>query len=359
MNLTSSPELSPGPTSSSGRLPSRIFFGDEGLRVGWGLLLFLALWLAFTFLGQALSRHLGVHVPVRAPHTEMGPAPVFWAEGLQLLAVALATLVLSWIEHRPMRVYGLGLGEFRRRYGARNFFSGLFWGFTALSILVAILVLSGVLVFDGTLLSGPQALRYGAVWGIGFLLVALFEELFLRGYLQYTLARGLAAVYESALGNRSGSRALGFWTAAIVLSFVFGLGHRTNPGESPVGLFAAGAAGLVFCLSLWRTGSLWWAVGAHMAWDWAQSFLYGVPDSGMMVRFHLFASHPVGRPVFSGGLTGPEGSVSVLPVLGLLALVILLTLRARPLTQSISGAQAPMVIDRSGTVAATQGDEAI
>ncbi len=342
MNLSSSPELSPKPTTSLRRFPSRIFFGDTGLRAGWGLLLFLGLWIAFVFLGHGLSRHLGVHVAARGPHTEVAPVTLFWADGLQLLAVVLATFILSWIEHRPMGVYGLGLGELRQRYGAGNFLSGVFWGFTALSILVLLLVLSGLLVFDGKLLSGAGAIRYGGEWAVGFLLVALFEEFFLRGYLQYTLARGLAAVYESALGKRSGTRALGFWTAAFVLSFIFGVGHRTNPGESPIGLFAAGAAGLVFCFSLWRTGSLWWAVGAHMAWDWAQSFLYGVADSGLMVRFHLFASHPVGRPVFSGGLTGPEGSVSVLPVLGLLAVAILLTVRARPV------AAGEIEIDRSG-----------
>ncbi len=358
MDPTSSPELSAASASSSTRFGSSIFFGDEGLRAGWGLLLFLALWLAFTFLGQTLSRHVGVHVPARAPHTEVLPVGVFWAEGLQLLAVAFATLVLSWIEQRPMHVYGLSLDELRRGYGARNFLSGLFWGFAALSMLVAILARSGLLVFDGELLSSGGAFRYGAEWAIGFLLVALFEEFFLRGYLQFTLARGLAGVYESALGTGRRTGALGFWTAALVLSFVFGLGHRTNSGESPVGLFAAGAAGLVFCLSLWRTGSLWWAVGAHMAWDWAQSFVYGVADSGVLVRFHMFASHPVGRAVFSGGLTGPEGSVWVLPVLGLLALVILLTLRARPWLEEPL-AETPIEIHRSADGSKDQSDEAI
>jgi uncharacterized protein len=31
--------------------------------------------------------------------------------------------------------------------------------------------------------------------------------------------------------------------------------------------------GLLFCLSLRRTGSLWWAVGFHAAWDWGQTLL--------------------------------------------------------------------------------------
>jgi uncharacterized protein len=51
----------------------------------------------------------------------------------------------------------------------------------------------------------------------------------------------------------------------------------------------------------------------------AQSFLYGVGDSGNMIRYPLLASHPIGQPLLSGGTTGPEGSIFVLPTLALLA----------------------------------------
>jgi hypothetical protein len=34
----------------------------------------------------------------------------------------------------------------------------------------------------------------------------------------------------------------------------------------------------------------------------------------------------VGRPIFSGGLTGPEGSLFILPILAFTAALILLTL---------------------------------
>jgi len=40
-----------------------------------------------------------------------------------------------------------------------------------------------------------------------------------------------------------------------------------------IGLVAGGLVGLLFSYSLWRSGSLWWAIGAHASWDWAQSFL--------------------------------------------------------------------------------------
>jgi membrane protease YdiL (CAAX protease family) len=63
----------------------------------------------------------------------------------------------------------------------------------------------------------------------------------------------------------------GFWTAALVLCSIFGFGHGNNPGASLFGLVAVGIFGLTFIFSLWRNGSLWWAIGAHTSWNWAQS----------------------------------------------------------------------------------------
>jgi membrane protease YdiL (CAAX protease family) len=175
------------------------------------------------------------------------------------------------------------------------------------------------------MLAGSDIFRYGAIWLGVFLLVALSEEYLTRGYLQYTLTRGLAGFYEWAFKTQHGE-ALGFWTSALVFSILFGLGHSANAGESPIGELAAGLAGLVFCFSLWRTGSLWWAIGFHTSWDWAQSFLYGVPDSGLTVQHHFLATHPTGKPILSGGTTGPEGSIFIIAILALVSLIIVLTL---------------------------------
>ena len=105
------------------------------------------------------------------------------------------------------------------------------------------------------------------------------------------------------------ARAIAFWAAAVVMSCLFGAGHLFNPGETAPGIAAVFLAGMVFSYALWHTGSLWWAIGFHMAWDWAQSFLYGVPDSGFLSAGRLLKTHPMGNPLLSGGTTGPEGSV--------------------------------------------------
>jgi membrane protease YdiL (CAAX protease family) len=250
----------------------------------------------------------------------MSPLFGIIAEAVPFVLVVFVTWIMSKIERRPVSVYGLG--DSRR---ISHFFSGLAWGIVCLSLLIFTLWKSGLLVFDSRVLFGADILRYGALWLLGFLLVGLLEEYLTRGYIQYTLTRGLAGIYQWAFKTRH-SAALGFWTSAVILSVLFGLGHGKNPGESPIGLLSAGLAAMVFCFSLWRTGSLWWAIGLHTSWDWGQSFLYGVADSGLMVQHHLFATHPVGKPIFSGGTTGPEGSIFILAVLALITLVVLFTL---------------------------------
>ena len=259
--------------------------------------------------------------PAQGPgNAELTPAFAFFGEAVPLLTTLLVTWIMARIEKRPRSVYGLA-----RQHGLRNFLTGAAWGVVCLSLLVLTLWSTGRLVFDSRLLFGGSVVRYGAMWLLGFVAVGLLEEYLTRGYVLFTLTRGLAGIYSWLFKART-AKALGFWTGALLLSVGFGLGHGNNPGESPNGLLSAGLVSLVFCLSLWRSGSLWWAIGFHAAWDWAQSFLYGVADSGIMVQHHLVATHPVGKPLMSGGTTGPEGSIFVLPVLGLLCLIILFTL---------------------------------
>ncbi len=309
----------------------RVFVGKDGLRAGWSLLIFIAVMAVLMVSAHFIA--LKIH-PVN-PKSAKTPSEITLTFGLvneaiPFVFVLFAAWVMSKIERRPNSVYGLG--------GSRKmpqFFAGLGWGVTCLSLLVFTLWKTGLLVFDRRLVFGIDVLRYGLIWLFGFLLVGLLEEYLTRGYLQYTLTRGLAGLYQSVFKTRH-SQSLGFWTSAVFFSFLFGLGHKGNPGESPIGLLAAGLAAMVFCFSLWRTGSLWWAIGFHASWDWAQSFLYGVADSGLMVQHHLLATHPVGKPILSGGATGPEGSIFVLAILALICVIILLTL---PRVQQVPASQ--------------------
>jgi len=308
----------PAPAQSKLSDPAYLFVGDEGIRAGWGILIFIALWFLFAaglMFVVAKARHLPPAPQAATAHL-MAVSGTLFSEGALCLAALLATFVMSKIERRPMARFGFG-GVKR----LSQFLQGIFWGVACLSLLVAILHLTGHLQFDGRLLTNAAALRYGLLWLLGFLFVAGFEESLMRGYLQSTIGRGLAGLFPARYRH-----AASFWSAAIILSALFGASHGSNPGESPFGLVAAGLAGLVFCLALYRTGSLWWAIGFHVSWDWAQSFLYGVADSGTMVQGHLYATHPIGSALLSGGSTGPEGSIYLIPALAVAVAAILFTL---------------------------------
>ena len=157
----------------------------------------------------------------------------------------------------------------------------------------------------GLALHGTAILSSLVEWSIAFLLVGLFEEYAFRGYVQYTLASGM-----------------GFWPAAFLMSGLFGLAHFIlNPNENAVGSVAVVPFGLLLCLFLRRTGNLWCAVGFHFAYDWGQTFFYGVPDSGIVPYHNLFNSVFSGPRWLTGGAVGPEASILTPIALLIVALV--------------------------------------
>jgi membrane protease YdiL (CAAX protease family) len=136
-------------------------------------------------------------------------------------------------------------------------------------------------------------------------LVGLSEEFLFRGYSQYTLARGI-----------------GFWPAAVCLSLVFGAAHLRNPGEGIVGAANVAVTGLVFAFALRRTGNLWLGVGWHASFDFGETFLFSVPNSGYVFDQHLSSAVLHGKTWLTGGTVGPEGSVFGFVTLGLSAVLI-------------------------------------
>src|SRR4029077_11014905 len=131
-------------------------------------------------------------------------------------------------------------------------------------LMLAIRMLGGY-SFGTVDLSHADAVRYGLEWAGIFILVGVFEEFSFRGYLQFTLTSGM-----------------GFWPAAVLLSFAFGAVHLRNPGESWVGGLSVFFTAMFFCLTLRLTGTLWFAIGMHAAYDFGETYLYSVADSGIV-----------------------------------------------------------------------------
>jgi membrane protease YdiL (CAAX protease family) len=315
-------------------LARRVFIGPFGLRAGWGLLIYFAILLSIVFTVRTVHGHFKAKArdaEVAADHAAGRPAPPAHAkpdprapmsvagglvqDGVTFAVIFLLSLVMAAIERRRFTAYGLGG---RRSFG--RFLIGAVWGLIALSLLVGALRVLHLVSFDAQLDHGWQILGWGGAQLVGFLFVGLVEEYMFRGYLQFTLTRGMVGLGN--LISRGHGRSIGFWIATFITSGLFFLAHIGNDGEDKVGLVLVFVAGVTFVVALWRTGSLWWAIGFHMAWDWSQSFLYGVPDSGLLIQGRLFATHAAGNPLLSGGADGPEGSLLGIPVL-LLVIVVL------------------------------------
>jgi membrane protease YdiL (CAAX protease family) len=226
--------------------------------------------------------------------------PVGWtmvAEAVMLVSAILPGFFMARVERRPFGDFGLPL---RGAFG-RNFWVGALWGIASLTVLMLVLRATGAFSFGSRDLHGARIVKFALYYAVFFLLTGFFEEFLLRGYSQWVLTKGMH-----------------FWPAAALLSVSFGAMHTGNAGEARIGLAAVVAIGFFFCLTLRRTGNLWWAVGFHMSWDWGESYLYSVPDSGTVLPGHLLNSSFHGPAWLTGGSVGPEGSYLVFVVLAAL-----------------------------------------
>jgi membrane protease YdiL (CAAX protease family) len=283
----------------------RAIIGPDGLRAGWGALIFIAIVTAI-----AMGLRAAMHGKLAFPPGEITPRTEILLEGIQAALVLVATAAMAWIEGKSIWAYGL-----RGPRATTHFLCGLFGGTAMLSLLIGVLHAGGYLVLDGVALHGlPSILAYSLAWLTGFTLTGISEEALYRGYLQTTL-----------------TRAIGFWPAAVSLSAIFAAGHLQNEGETISGVAQVFVAGLVFCLLLRASGSLWLGIGVHATWNWAQAFLWGTPESGLLMQGHLFASHAVGDPRISGGSVGPEGSWLAAPLMAAGAFALIGLMRAAKL----------------------------
>lgn len=290
------PSRNTPPASFSSRPPTdfKIFIGVNGIRAGWRLLAGLAIF--FTLFSGFSS--VAFYVPwLRSLIGTLTPQGILSGETAIFVLYLISAGLMSAIEGRHLRDYGMGIeGAF-----GRNFWICAVAGFASISVLLFALRIAGGYHSSGLALHGGPIWRFGALWLIAFLAVAFLEENGFRGYVVFTLTTGI-----------------GFWPAAILLSIVFGATHLGNTGESLVGALAVACMGFFFCILLRKTGNLWAPMGFHMAWDWGETFFYGVPDSGLPASGHLYSAAFAGPVWLTGGSVGPEASFFCLILIAIL-----------------------------------------
>jgi len=269
-----------------------------GLAVAW-----VALWAALlvaTVYGLIFVGLLPADVMRSANPPDITPGGVELAHATLAAVTVAATVIMAWLTREKVAHFG-----FAQHRAGRQLLIGLATGLVLMSGTLALMAALGAFAFGQVTISADHIVAEVAKYALFFVLVAVAEELWFRSFTLVQL-----------------SRALSFWPAAVLMSGLFLLSHTVNIGENPLGLLAAALVGLVLAYSFRRTGALWFALGFHAAWDYAESFLFGVPDSGGVLPGALMRSTFHGPVWLTGGSVGPEGSVLVYAALIILVLVI-------------------------------------
>lgn len=279
-----------------------ILKGPNGLRAGWRLLIFLAMFVPLVY-----GTSHGIDALTHRTHADLStPIGNVFLLDLFLLPLFIATWVMGRIERRTFADYGL---PWRRAFG-RQFWQGAGFSFASFTVLLLVMHLAGVFSFGPIELQGWDVWKYAAAWAVLAFLSALLEDFFYRGYLLFTLATGIS-----------------FWPAAVVTSLLMGGMHYFNPNGHGLGPVSAIMYCLATVLVLRRTGDLWMPLGIHAALSWAELYFYGVTDSGYRANGHLFTAGFHGNPLLSGGGFGPEASIFTLALMAIWVVIFSLWLR--------------------------------
>ena len=262
---------------------------------------FILMYAAIRWLLRPLSGHITSVVSSVMPTKLVPLVPDFSSHAALLAIAAILTAAGFGFDRRAPSMSGVPFD----RAGMKRLAQGMGLGLAGMILVVSVIALLGGYVIVGWARSLPTGLLVAFFCAATYLLVGLSEELWFRGYPLHTLSLGI-----------------GFWPAAMVTSLTFGFWHAGNPGETVASELLVSIAGLAVCLLRWLTGSLWFGIGSHAAFDYMESVVFSGSDSGVnMPAEHLLQIRSSGPDWITGGPAGFENSLPG-AVTGLLLIIL-------------------------------------
>lgn len=259
-----------------------VYAADGRLRSPWRILIFLAATycsglVASTFLGPVISWLYGV-TGLRLT-----------SDGWVIVAALLGGHIISvrYVDHRPWSDVWLDRNAARPALLARGFLIG------GLAIAIPIVLLLSVGWLRILPSMDASLLTAGVRVTLLLLPAALYEELATRGYI-------FAALRD----------AIGWRTALLAMSLVFGLLHLRNPGASVESVSLVILAGVFLGVVVIATRSLYAAWMAHFAWNWTMAVIFHTAVSGMPLESPDYRTVDSGPDWITGGVWGPEGGAA-------------------------------------------------
>lgn len=213
---------------------------------------------------------------------------------LPLLSVfvplGLAVCFRVFWDRRPIKTLGL---EAPASWAAETAY-GFAAGAGLVTLIFALVAAGGWLTWRVHFVGGMANVMFISVILYLFaasLAVAFSEEFVFRGYILRNLLDGWGGLPAVALS-----------------SILFGLAHIFNPGFNALVALNLALAGAVMGYAAVIYKNLWWPIGFHLAWNFFEGPLYGMPVSGVSAAsISLFITKLNGPAWLIGGKFGPEG----------------------------------------------------
>ena len=187
-------------------------------------------------------------------------------------------------------------------WGLKGFLIG--FGLNGLCILLSALMGDIKLVFSGI---DPLLLL---LFLIAVTIQSGAEELATRIYLYEKLRRR----YRHAV------------TAIVANALLFGAMHLANPDVSVLAIVQIVLIGVLLSLMIYYYGSFWCAVMIHTGWNFTQSILFGLPNSGIVSAYSVFRLDAASarNGLFYNVGFGVEGSLGSCIVIALGCVLVLI-----------------------------------
>lgn len=163
---------------------------------------------------------------------------------------------------------------------------GVLVGLVTMAMGFLTLVFFEQIKFASTYFSGYEL----ALTGLLFLLVAVMEEMLLRGYILRTLMNSFHKM-----------------VALIISASLFSFMHAANPNVNWISFLNLFLSGIILGLPYLYTRNLWFSISLHFSWNFFQS-LFGFKVSGRD-SYSLIEIDFIKNSAISGGEFGFEGSM--------------------------------------------------
>ena len=187
----------------------------------------------------------------------------------------------------------------------------------AIGILVGV-AMNGVLILMA-MMHGDIHLYFDR-FSIGAFLL-LFVSVFIQSAAEEIMCRGF--IYHRILRTYKGQ----YLAAALINGIFFGLIHMSNDGATPIAIVDIIICGIEYSAMVYYFDSVWMAMGAHAGWNFTQSILAGLPNSGNVFPYSIFrldAATATNSFFYDVGF-GVEGTIpSIIVELVVLVLIIVI-----------------------------------